>query len=70
MQARAKDRRRLVLAAIVVAVVGQAVVLFGDFGPDHPSQDSAKITAKITAAAVAKARAIETPSSSPAGERV
>jgi hypothetical protein len=66
MQARAKDRRIIISAAIIVAVVGQAAILFGDFGPDHPSQNSAK----ITAAAVAKARAIEIPSSSAAGQRV
>jgi hypothetical protein len=62
MQAPRKDRHILMLVAVVVAVVGQAVVLFGDFAPGNASQDSAK----ITAAAVARAGAIEIPSGSPA----
>lgn len=66
MQAQAKDRRLFILVAIVVAVVGQAIVLFGDFGPSNASPDSPR----ITAAAVAKARAIEIPSNSPAGQRI
>jgi hypothetical protein len=62
MQVPRKRRRILVLVAVVVAVVGQAVVLFGDFAPSNASQHSAK----ITAAAVARAGAIEIPSGSPA----
>jgi hypothetical protein len=46
-----------VIVALIVAVVGQAVVLFGDFGPssNHPNGGM------ISAAAITKAGAIEIP---------
>jgi hypothetical protein len=46
-----------VIIAIIVAVVGQAAILLNDFGP---SKDPGSST-MITAAAVAKAGAIEIP---------
>jgi hypothetical protein len=46
-----------VIVALVVAIVGQGIVLFGDFGPDmHPLG-----TGMITAAAVSRAGAVEIP---------
>lgn len=61
MQARRKDRRSdliPVMVAAFVAVAGQTVILFNDFGPDNKSQDSASAR-MITAAAVSRAGAIE-----------
>jgi hypothetical protein len=46
-----------VVIAIIVAVVGQAAILLNDFGPTKDSGSSNM----ITAAAVARAGAIETP---------
>jgi hypothetical protein len=46
-----------VAIAIIVAVVGQAAILLNDFGPTKDSGSSNM----ITAAAVARAGAIETP---------
>ena len=47
------------LIAAIVAVVGTAVILFNDFGPGSNSQGSGN--GMITAAAVARAGAIEIP---------
>jgi hypothetical protein len=46
-----------VMIAFIVAVLGQAVVLFGDFGPNNRPHGNGM----ITAAAVMKAGAIEVP---------
>jgi hypothetical protein len=54
------------LVAAVIAVVGQAIVLFGDFGPGNGSQRGGN-AGMITAAAVSRAGAIEIPSEPPAG---
>ena len=69
MRAQRKDRRGdliPVILAAIVAVVGQTVILFNDFGPGNNSQGrgSARM---ITAAAVSRAGAIEIPSQPPAG---
>ena len=53
------------LVAAIVAVVGQTVILFNDFGPGNDSQGSGN--GMITAAAVSRAGAIEIPSQTPAG---
>lgn len=47
-----------VILAIFVAVAGQALVLFNDFGPGTGSRASATM---ITAAALSRAGAIEIP---------
>jgi hypothetical protein len=63
-------RRKVpMLVAAIVAVVGQTVILFNDFGPGNESQgsDNARM---ITAAAVSRAGAIEIPSAPPAGQSV
>jgi hypothetical protein len=50
-----------VIVAVIVAIASTAGILFDDFGPSNTSLD--KATARmITAAAVARAGAIETPS--------
>jgi hypothetical protein len=70
MRIRRSDRRGTwtpVIAA-VVAVVGQAVILFNDFGAGMNSDDS-RSAGMITAAAVTKAGAIEIPSQPPATSR-
>ena len=54
-----------VMVAVIVAVVGQAVILFNDFGPGYDSHDSGSAR-MITAAAVSRAGAIEIPSEPPA----
>jgi hypothetical protein len=50
--------------AAIIAVVGQTVILFNDFGPGNvsPSRGNARM---ITATAVSRAGAIEIPSDSP-----
>jgi hypothetical protein len=53
------------MIAVVVAVVGQTVILFNDFGPGVNSHGSPS-AGMITAAAVTKAGAIEIPSQPPA----
>jgi hypothetical protein len=58
-----------VTVALFVAVAGQAVVLFNDFGPGNNSQASASAR-MITAAAVARAGAIQIPSEPPARQPV
>jgi len=50
-----------VIAAIVVAVLGQTVILFNDFGAGNDSQGRGNAR-MITAAAVSRAGAIEIPS--------
>ena len=68
MHAQRKDRRGGLIPVIVaafVAVVGQTVILFNDFGPSNDSQGSATM---ITAAVVSRAGAIEIPSEPPAGQ--
>jgi hypothetical protein len=55
------QRRLPVLITASVAVLGSAVIFFNNFGPDNGPQDRAK-AAMITAAAVARAGAIEIPS--------
>jgi hypothetical protein len=52
------------LVAAFVAVVGTAVILFNDFGPDTASLGSGNAR-MITAAAVSRAGAIEIPSAPP-----
>jgi hypothetical protein len=58
-----------VILAAIVAVVGQTVILFNDFGADNDLQGrgNAKM---ITAAVVSRAGAIEIPSESPTGRPV
>jgi hypothetical protein len=72
MHAQRKDRRGDLIPVIVaafVAVVGQTVILFNDFGPGNDSQGSGSAT-MITAAVVSGAGAIEIPSERPAGRPV
>jgi hypothetical protein len=72
MQARAKGRRVEVnpaMAAVIVAVLGMAGILFSDFGPGNGS-DGRGNAATITAAAVSRAGAIEIPSQPRAGQSV
>jgi hypothetical protein len=72
MHAQRKDRRGDLIPAIVtaiVAVVGTAGILFSDFGPDRDSQDSGNAR-MVTAAAVARAGAIEIPSEPLAGRQL
>jgi hypothetical protein len=61
MQVQRNDRRGNLIPMLVaafVAVVGQAVILFNDFGTGNDSQNS--VSARmITAAAVSRAGAIE-----------
>jgi hypothetical protein len=61
MQAQRNDRRgnlTLAIVAAFIAVVGQAVILFNDFGAGNNSQNS--VSARmITAAALSRAGAIE-----------
>jgi hypothetical protein len=71
MHAQRKDRGGDFIPAIVtviVAVVGTAGILFSDFGPDHDSQDSGN-PRMVTAAAVARAGAIEIPSEPLTGQQ-
>jgi hypothetical protein len=72
MRAQRKDRHGdliPVILAAIVAVVGQTVILFNDFGAgnDLQGRGNAKV---ITAAVVSTAGAIEIPSESPAGRPV
>jgi hypothetical protein len=57
------------LVAAIIAVVGQTVVLFNDFGPGNVSQGGGSAR-MITAAAVSRAGAIAIPSHSPTGRPV
>jgi hypothetical protein len=68
MHAQRKDQRGDFIPAIValiVAVVGMAGIVFNDFGPGSDSHDS-RNARLVTAAAVARAGAIEIPSEPPA----
>ena len=72
MHAKRKDRRGdpiPLIGAVFVAVMGQTVVLFNDFGAGIDSQVSGNAT-MITAAAVSRAGAIEIPSEPPAARPV
>jgi hypothetical protein len=55
-----------ILIAAMIAVVGQTIVLFSDFGPGNNLQHGGNAR-MITAAAVSRAGAIQIPSASPAG---
>jgi hypothetical protein len=71
MHAQRKDRRGHFIPAIVtviVAVVGTAGILFNDFGPGNNSHGS-RNARMVTAAAVARAGAIEIPSEPPTGQQ-
>jgi hypothetical protein len=57
------------MVAAIVAVVGQTVILFNDFGTGNDSQGRGN-TRMITHAVVSRAGAIEIPSESPAGRPV
>ena len=69
MQSQTKDRRGdliPVIAAAIVAVVGQTLILFNDFGGGNNSQGRGNAR-MITAAVVSKAGAIEIPSQADIG---
>ena len=71
MHAQRNDRRGGLIPAIVtviVAVVGTAGILFNNFGPGSDSHGS-RNARMVTAAAVARAGAIEIPSEPPAGRQ-
>jgi hypothetical protein len=55
-----------VIAVVIVAVVGQAVILFNDFGPSNASRGGGSAR-MITAAVISRAGAIEIPSEPTAG---
>jgi len=63
MREQRKDRHRhlIPLIAACVAVVGQTIILFSDFGGGSELQANESAT-MITAAAVSRAGAIEMPS--------
>jgi hypothetical protein len=63
------QRKIPMLVAAIVAVVGQTVILFSDFGPGNDSKGNGSAR-MITAAAVSRAGAIEFPSAPPAGRSV
>ena len=68
MQAQRKDRHGdliPVIATVIVAVVGQTLILFNDFGGGNNSLGGGN--GMITAAAVSKAGAIEIPSQADVG---
>ena len=67
MYAQRKGQRAWVpvSVALFVAMAGQTVVLFNDFGPGNHSRASAS-ERMITAAAVSRAGAIQIPSQPPA----
>ena len=70
MHAQRKDRRGGLIPVIVaafVAVVGQTVIIFNDFGASNDSQGSGSAT-MITAAVVSRAGAIKIPSEPAAGQ--
>lgn len=46
-----------IIVALIIAVVGQGIILFGDFGPGSQPQGNGM----ITSAAVTRAGAIEIP---------
>jgi hypothetical protein len=63
-----EERRRSgsmsLIAAAIVAVIGQTAILLNDFGPGNDSQGSGSAR-MITAAEVSRAGAIEIPSEPP-----
>jgi hypothetical protein len=71
MHVQARDRRDFmpVMIAVAVAVVGQAAVLFNDFGAGSNSRGN-RNASMISAAVVSRAGAIEIPSAPPAGRAV
>jgi hypothetical protein len=71
MYAQRKGQRAWVpvTVALFVAIAGQTVVLFDDFGSGHHSRASASAR-MITAAAVSRAGAIQIPSEPPARQPV
>jgi hypothetical protein len=60
------QRKIPVLIAVIVAVLGQTVILFNDFGSGNDSKDSGH-TRVVTDLAVSRAGAVEIPSVSPGG---
>ena len=71
MHAQRNDRRGDLIPAIVtviVAVVGTAGILLNDFGPGNDSHGNGNAR-MVTAAAVARAGAIEIPSEPPTGQQ-
>jgi hypothetical protein len=58
------QRKVPMLVAAIIAIVGQTVILFNDFGPGNDSQGRGNAR-MITASAVSRAGAIEIPSDSP-----
>ena len=58
-----------VTVALFVAITGQTVVLFNDFGPSNHSRASASAR-MVTAEAVSRAGAIQIPSQPPARRSV
>jgi hypothetical protein len=71
MDAQRKDRRGDFMPAmvtVIVAVVGTAGILFNNFGPGSDSHGS-RNARMVTAAAVARAGAIEIPSEPLAGRQ-
>jgi hypothetical protein len=71
MHVQARDRRDFmpVMIAVFAAVVGQAAVLFNDFGPGSNSKGNGNAS-MISAAVVSRAGAIEIPSAPPTGRAV
>jgi hypothetical protein len=70
MYAEGKERQgRLIpaMAALVVAVLGTAGIVYQDFGPGNGSQVSGDAT-MITAAAVSRAGAIQIPTQPRSGQ--
>jgi len=70
---REEERRRngsiSLIAAAIVAVIGQTAILLNDFGPGSDSQGDGSAR-MITAAEVSRAGAIEVPSEPPEGQAV
>jgi hypothetical protein len=63
------QRRLPMQISAFIAFVGIALIAFSDFNGDASSESSSEARA-ITAAAVSRAGAIETPSEPPAGRKV
>jgi hypothetical protein len=57
----------MLVVAVLIAVVGAAAILFDDFSPENDPQGRANARI-ITAAAVSRAGAMETPSVPPSGQ--
>jgi len=72
MDAQGKDRRGDFIPAIVtiiVAVVSTAAIVFSDFGPQSNDSHGSGNARMVTAAAVARAGAIEIPSEPLTGQQ-